>query len=321
MTEKTEKTAKQLTRQILGQILALSAEGIIVADAAHPEFPVIYVNPAHERLTGYSARELLGRGWRVLSDDSHDRVMLREIKTAMGQTESFETVLPDIRKDGTSWLSRLRVSPLYNSRGDLQYYLCSQSPETQEKNGSGLEVGLLQRELRRARQKIASLDRIEPATGVFRYDYFLELARRDFRMARRDGRTVSMMMLRVNDLDIYRQTFGAKAADSCLRMVAAQVTGALRRSGDLCARAAEATVVALVHGQGPDEARALALRIADNVRGLGLHNPRAQPDRYITVSVGIAGATDQVEDPEVLIGRAENDLGAGSSTLEEGARA
>lgn len=313
---------KQLSRRILDQILALNSEGIVVADAADPDYPVVYVNPAYEHLTGYSAEEVLGAGWRLLNEDAHDPAVLREIKAAMGKSESCETTLPDIHKDGTSWISRVRVHPLYNARGDLEYYLCAQSPAPEKPDSrSGLEVGLLQRELRRARQQIASLDRIEPATGVFRYEYFIELARRDFRMARRDKRTVSLIVLEVNDLEVYRQTFGAKAADSCLRMVAAQVTGALRRSGDLCARLAEGTLVALIHGQDVDEARELALRIAENVRGLGLHNPRAQSGRYVTISAGVAGGKELEEDPEVLIGRAEEDLRGNAGVEEESALA
>jgi len=318
--EGPDVAVKQLSRRILDQILALNSEGIVVTDASDPDFPVVYVNPAYEHLTGYCAEEVLGCGWRLLNDEVRDPALLREIKTAMGRSETCEMTLADIHKDGTSWLSRVSVHPLHNARGDLEYYLCAQIPAPEHsKSGSGLEVGLLQRELRRARQQIASMDRIEPATGVFRYEYFLELTRRDFRMARRDKRTVSVMVLEINDLDVYRQTFGSKAADSCLRMVAAQVTGALRRSGDLCGRVGETTLAAVVHGQAPDEARELASRIAENVRGLGLHNPRAQSGRYITVSIGIAGGSEIEEDPEILIGRAQEELRAG--VIEESALA
>jgi len=41
-------------------MLAHSSEGIIVAAANDPEFPVVYANPAYERLTGASADELRG---------------------------------------------------------------------------------------------------------------------------------------------------------------------------------------------------------------------------------------------------------------------
>ena len=57
---------KQLNRRTLEQILALSSEGIAVANAADPEFPVVYHNPAYAELTGYESEEILGRPWRLL---------------------------------------------------------------------------------------------------------------------------------------------------------------------------------------------------------------------------------------------------------------
>jgi diguanylate cyclase (GGDEF)-like protein len=157
---------------------------------------------------------------------------------------------------------------------------------------------------------------------VLRYEYFLELAQRDLRMARRDGRRIMIVMLEVNDLDIYRQTFGEKAADSCLRMVTAQVTSALRRSGDLCARAHETGIVALVHGQEIDQVQALARRIEENVRGLGLHNPRGRSGRYVTVQFGFAGAVpESAADLEHLIAEAREDLRSETPTQQAGSLA
>jgi diguanylate cyclase (GGDEF)-like protein len=187
--------------------------------------------------------------------------------------------------------------------------LTEKSVSAGERGASNVEVGALQREISRARQKAASMDRIEQATGLLRLEYFLQLAERDFRMARRDGRCVAVIVLDITELDVYGQTFGVKAADSCLRMVAAQVNGALRRSGDLCARAEDHSIVALTHGQDIDEIRALALRIADNVRGLGIHNPRARSGRYLTAQVGVWSATpDGKYTPKDAIADAREDL-------------
>jgi PleD family two-component response regulator len=72
------------------------------------------------------------------------------------------------------------------------------------------------------------MDRLDSGTGVFRYEYFLELAKRDFMMARRDKRMLAVVLFDIVDLDAYGQPFGSKAADSCLRMVAAQVSRARR---------------------------------------------------------------------------------------------
>ena len=301
---------KQLSRQILEQILSLSSEGIIVADARGPDFPVVYANPAYERCSGYSADELLGRGLPLLSHNSLDRHDAAHLKAALDNGDSYEATVVDSHKDGTSWVSYLRVEPLYGPRGKARFVLLAQSPLSAEQRGSsGVEVGMLQREIQRARQELASMDRREHVTGVLRYDYFLELAERDFRMARRDERFVAVILLDVIDLDAYRRTFGAKAADSCLRMIAGQVNGALRRSGDLCARADEHSIIALTRGQGIDEIRTLALRLAANVCDLGLHNPHGRHGRYIAVQVGIAGSIpDGDYTPEVAVAQAREDM-------------
>ena len=279
-----------LNRKILEQILAHSSEGIVVAAADDPDFPVVYANPAYERLSGSSADELRGRCLPLLRGSSLDETEAERLKVALTRGEPYVKQFVDSREDGTSSVSQVRMEPLYGSCGAVKYIMLSQtSGSAERRGGSGVEVGVLQREIRRARKKLATMDRLEPVTGVFRYEYFLELAQRDFGMARRDKRLVAVVLLDVLDLDSYGETFGSRAVDSCLRMVAAQVSGALRRSGDLCARADGHSIIALTHGQEIDEVRALASRIAANVRGLGLHNPRGRHGRYVAVQVGVAG--------------------------------
>ena len=64
---------KHLSRKILEQMLAHSSEGIIVAAANNPDFPVVYANPAYERLTGASADELRGQCLPLLNGSNPGR--------------------------------------------------------------------------------------------------------------------------------------------------------------------------------------------------------------------------------------------------------
>jgi diguanylate cyclase (GGDEF)-like protein/PAS domain S-box-containing protein len=300
-----------LSRPVFEQLVALSSEGVLVADALTPDLRVIYVNPAYEQLTGYSAADLVGRGWPLFATPADGQPELSALKAAVGQAVPVETRLLDLRSDGTSWASEISIVPWYERPGQLKYFLCTQRPARDAAQlAPDLEVGLLRRELGRAQQKISTLSRVDPVTGLLKLDYFLELARRDFRMARRDRRVVAIMLFKLTEFDVYRQTFGDKAADSCLRMVGAQVQGVLRRNGDLCARHGYASVIAMAHGQDPAAADALAHRIAENVRGLGLHNPRAQASRYIGVDTAVAAAVSDGDEIEVLIDQARDQLGA-----------
>ena len=44
--------------RVRDRALASSTNGIIITDAGQPDNPIVYVNPAFERLTGYSADEV-----------------------------------------------------------------------------------------------------------------------------------------------------------------------------------------------------------------------------------------------------------------------
>jgi len=261
--------------------------------------------------------DVVGRAWALLARATDGDEQLARLKAAVGRGEACTITIQESRKDGSQLTSAIHVTPLHNSRGELKYFLCSQQPVDEEVSAaetSGAvpavveatgELPLLQRELGRARPKNASLDRIDAATGLMRFGHFQELLRRDLAISRREHRAVTLVAFEIVEFDAYRQTFGTKAADSCQRMIGAQIMRALRRAGDLCARYDDTTLIASVLGQEPDEIRPLAEQIAENIRKLGLHNPRAKANRYVTVRPIVIGcATGEHDDPAPIIAQA-----------------
>jgi diguanylate cyclase (GGDEF)-like protein len=255
----------------------------------------------------------------VLERATPEDETLGSLKAAIGRGAACRTTIADLHKDGTAWTYDVSVTPLHGARGDLRYFLLTHEPAAapavnREPAGpapamavadAGSEISVLQRELGRARQKIAAIDRLDPATGLVRFAYFQETMRRDLAMARRDRRYVTLLVFEIVEYAVYRQTFGDKAADSAQRMIGAQIMSALRRAGDLCARYDESTLVAAAVGQHADEIRPLADRIADGVRQLKLHNPRGKSSRYITTRVSLISCPPGAhDDPEPLIARA-----------------
>ena len=301
---------RSLNRHTLEQIVAASPAAILVADSSHPELPVVYANAAYERLTGYTLAELAGQPWAALTRAAEGDEALASVKAALADGKACRAAIAEIRKDGTSFACELSVTPLQGPRGDLRYFLLSHelaAPMQQAEWPTAGEASgdLLQRELGRARQKIATLDRLDQATGLLRFPYFQEMLRRDLAMARRDRRFVTLLVFEIAEFDVYRQTFGDKAADSCQRMIGAQIMRALRRAGDLCARYDDTTLVAAVIGQHANDIQPITERIAEGIKQLKLHNPRAKSSRYIaTRMIAISCPPGAHDDPEPLIARA-----------------
>ena len=330
---------RSLNRHTLEQIVAASSAGVLIVDASHPELPVIYANAAYEQLTGFTLGELAGHPWAPLARAEEGDEAFAPLKAAIGRGAAYRAAIPDFRKDGSSFTCDINVTPLQGPRGDLRYFLLSHEsvaaakpkpkpkpkPEAIEasaqpsdtssesetaessatENEASAEIALLQRELGRARQKIATIDRIDQATGLVRFPHFQETLRRDLAMARRDRRFVTILVFEIAEFEVYRQTFGDKAADSCQRMIGAQIMRTLRRAGDLCARYDDTTLVAAVIGQHSSDVQPLTERIADGVAQLRLHNPRAKGSRYIETRVILIGCPPGAhDDPEPLIERA-----------------
>lgn len=303
---------RSLNRHILEQIVAASPAALLVADATQPELPIVYANAAYERLTGFPPAEIVGRAWAAQGRAGADEAFA-PLTEGIERREPCRATIDDVRKDGSSFRCEVSITPLKGQRGDVRFLLLAHEPIPELVRDHAADVAAafdsaadsgLQRALG-AKQKLATIERIDPATGLVRFAYFQDTLRRDLMVARRERRFVTLLVFEIVEFDVYRQTFGDKAADSAQRMIGAQIMRALRRAGDLCARYADGTLVAAVVGQHASEVEPLADRIAESVRQLRLHNPRAKSSRYIETRVSLIGCPPGAhDDPEPLIERA-----------------
>lgn len=303
-----------LGRGILEKIVGAVSDAVLVLDAQAEGMPVVYANATYEALTQHKAADLLGVPWSLAVRQSDDPG-LEDLKAALRRREAAEIDVSDVRRDGAVWLSRVRVVPLgadADHAATPTHLLILQREAADpafNATATNVEIGFLRQELGRARQRLDFLNRSDPVTGMPKYEQFAALLNRDLAIARRDRRPVSMIAFEIVELDIYRKTFGSKAADSCVRMVAAQISSTLRRAGDLFARYDDTTLVAGVPGQDTSEAALLAERIEANVLGLRLHNPRAISGRFVTVISTVCGGVPAPDDDaDSLLEQAKQEL-------------
>src|SRR5690349_13098788 len=70
-------------RHLADRAVEASINGIVIADATLPDTPLIYVNPAFERMTGYTASEVIGRNCRFLQAHERDQVAITTLRRAL----------------------------------------------------------------------------------------------------------------------------------------------------------------------------------------------------------------------------------------------
>jgi len=133
-------------RRLLDLAVRSSANGIVITDATLPDNPIIYVNPAFEHITGYSAEEALGRNCRFLQGDDRDQTALSELRMALEEERECRVVLRNYRKDGASFWNELYISPVYDEEGRLVNFVGVQNDVTERKKDEEEKNHLLLRE-------------------------------------------------------------------------------------------------------------------------------------------------------------------------------
>jgi PAS domain S-box-containing protein len=127
--------AVQDIRRVRDEAIASVSVGILITDPHQPDNPIIYVNPAFERLTGYGPAESLGRNCRFLQGAGTDSSAVAEIRQALKEERGLRIELLNYRKDGSSFWNDLTISPLRDAKGRVTHYVGIINDGTERKRG------------------------------------------------------------------------------------------------------------------------------------------------------------------------------------------
>jgi diguanylate cyclase (GGDEF)-like protein len=128
------------------------------------------------------------------------------------------------------------------------------------------------------------------SSGLATREHLMEVLRRDWSIAQRDDRKITVMRFDLDAFRTYIEIFGRMAADNVLRQVGKTIGAAMRRTSDIVARFDDDEFVVLGISMEPPSATQHAEQILGRVRALAVHHPRSPTGRYLTVSCGIVTA-------------------------------
>jgi len=124
------RSGVQAAVHLRDQAIAASRVGIVIADARLPDMPLIYVNPAFEQMTGYSATDVLGLNCRFLQGPQGDQAPRQELRAAIREQRHCTVTLLNFRKDGTPFWNELTISPVFDDGGELTHFVGIQGDVT-----------------------------------------------------------------------------------------------------------------------------------------------------------------------------------------------
>ncbi|MDQ5960684.1 MAG: hypothetical protein QG592_1767 [Pseudomonadota bacterium] len=213
-----ERDKSEAMLRLFSGAIESTLDGVMISDAQRPDHPIVYVNPAFTRITGWESDEVIGKNGRVLVAGELQQPEMEVIRHALRGRTTGQTVFRCFRKDGQTFWNELHVAPIRNAKEETTHYV-------------SVIADVSERILREG--QLAHLAMHDPLTGLANRTLLNDRLRQAIARADRDGRLVALLLI---DLDRFKEvndTLGHGAGDVLLHMVASRLNGLALESDTL----------------------------------------------------------------------------------------
>jgi diguanylate cyclase (GGDEF)-like protein/PAS domain S-box-containing protein len=231
ITARREAENRLLVRE---RAMYSSTSAIVITCCKGRDHLIEYVNPAFERMTGYSLEECKGRDPRFMEVEGLDREQRQRIRAALDSKQGIVTVLRNKRKSGEVFLNELRIDPVVNSDGSVSHFVGVLDDVTEERQ--------YERRLRHAANH-------DPLTGLANRSLLREQTEHAVEMAAEYGHSFAIALLDLDNFKVINDSYGHAAGDAVLTEVADRLRGQLEPE-DTIARLGGDEFVLVVRSRG-----------------------------------------------------------------------
>jgi two-component system cell cycle response regulator len=282
--ELTERARAQERLRLADVVVRHTEEGVMVLGA---DTRIQSVNPAFERITGFSADEALGRDPRLLADPAglppELADMLRADLRAHGR---WEGTVPARRRDGRTFPLEITVNLVPNARGEVEHYAVVFRDVTLKKQWE---------------DRLRALSATDGLTEVANRRWFDETLGREWQRALRDAAPLSLILADIDHFKRFNDRYGHVAGDECLKQVAAAMRASVHRGGDHVARYGGEEFAVILPATDAAQATEIAERIRAAVAAIGIAHAGNTAAAVVTVSLGVASVTPQSSDEAITL--------------------
>ena len=161
------------------------------------------------------------------------------------------------------------------------------------------------------RQHTAQLDPLRQVglelTALYKLRYFYETLEKEIQRSERYHRSVSLIIVDIDDFKAYNDLHGHVAGDDLLRELGQVISKATRRTDTLVRYGGEEFAIILPETE-TEGARFLAERVLEDVREHRFSMQHSLSSAQITLSMGVATYPNHADDAEGLVDAADNAL-------------
>ena len=271
----------------LQQVVEQTADIVMITDV---QGCIEYVNPAFERITGYTRSEALGKRPHLLRSGKQDDAFYARMWQTISQGKPFHETFINRRKDGRLYYEDKTITPLLNDTGEIIGYVST---------GRDITHRL------RFRKRLNYLANHDPLTRLPNRLFFAQHLERALARAEQMDYELAIICLDIDRFHIVNRALDTTGADEVLVQVTRRLQERLR-AGDLMARLNGDRFVILLEGLGNEtDALHVARQLQKSLKQPFTHG---KEEVILTASFGIGFSAGDNESGDKILHHAEEAL-------------
>ncbi|MDP9108854.1 MAG: EAL domain-containing protein, partial [Pseudomonadota bacterium] len=264
-----------------------SVNAIAITRCSGSENPIEYVNPAFERITGYSLQESIGRDPRFMQAGTLDSQERQRIRAELAHRHSVRSVIRNTKKNGEIFWNDLRIDPVTNADGEVTHFVAVISDVTEAKHRE---------------RELQHLARHDALTGLANRMLLQDRLEQAIIAAQRKHSSVAVAFLDVDHFKGINDGFGHAAGDLVLKEVAWRLRQCVRESDTVARLGGDEFVVLLCDQAGIEHVTEMVERMR-----LRIAEPMLVAEQELTlgISIGVSLYPQDGESAERLMQSAD----------------
>lgn len=283
----TEQKRAEERARLAESVLRNTVEGVMITDVNRR---IIAVNPAFERLTGYTAAEIMGRKPDILRSGQHDQAFYDRIQTDVDTKGFWQGEMWHRRKGGQVFPSMASSSAIRDEHGKVTHYAGVFTDISHHKH---------------VQERLEYLVRYDPLTGLPNRATFEYLIGQVIKRTPLNRSRAAVLFLDIDHFKTVNETLGHGAGDQLLRDMSERLRRSLRPGDELARLGGDEFGIILRELNDPRDAASVARHLMDQ-----LDEPFQLEGReiYASASIGVSILPDDGSDTRTLMKNADSAL-------------
>jgi diguanylate cyclase (GGDEF)-like protein/PAS domain S-box-containing protein len=283
----TERVLAEQKLRLHERAIEASTNAIMITTGRRHRYSIVHVNPAFEKITGYTAQEVIGRDARFLQGDDTDQPEIAVLRQLLREQKEGRVTLRNYRKDGTLFYNELHIAPVRSAKGHVTNF-----------------VGVLNdiTETKRYQEELEHHVNHDALTGLANRHLLQDRLQQALFRANRRNLRCAVMFLDLDHFKLVNDGLGHHVGDALLKSVAAELLTILRPEDTVARFGGDEFVLVANEVQDLADVTDIAERIVTR-----LSTPMFIGDEEITISasLGIAVYPDDGDSVDELLKNAD----------------